>query len=108
MKVKKVYDMSRLRSRSYDVGRRIEFVCEPWKKLLKLDEFIINDALHHIYLKVYSQIDSETIDNFDSFFAMLKILNLKWRLDDRSMVINFLNVDEDEIETYLDANKYNL
>ena len=105
MKIRKVYEKL---DNIYELGKRIEIICQPWRKSLKLDEFIINDDLYHIYLKVYKQIDSETIDDFDSFFAMLKILNLKWNLNDRGMVINFSNVDEEQIEIYLDANKYNL
>lgn len=108
MRIRKVYEIYNFNFDTYDLGRRIELVFQPWRSSLILDEFIINDKLHHIYLKVYAQINSETIDDFNSFFSILKILNLKWNLNDRNMVINFSNVDEDQIEMYLDSNKYNL
>ena len=107
MRIRKIYE--NVMSEEWRIGKNIESICFRWKEKLNLQEFYISENKKSLTMKYYNELNDFTYSDFNEFVQTLMELKLEWKYTDgRNFVIYYNHADPDEIETYLDANKYNL
>jgi len=96
---------------TFDINLAINFIIDPWRDKLNIDDIIIHYETKLIYFDIYENINDETIDDFDIFFKTLNKYNLKWKFTNKtssSFRIDYENINKKLLNLEITANKYNI
>lgn len=93
-----------------DIADKIhKYVLLAFKEKLKLDEINnFNSVKYAIYIKVYTNLNSNHFDKFVEFFELLNKLGIKWSYTDRNISLFYQDIDLDELNLFIDQKNFNI
>lgn len=79
---------------------------KPFNEILKLE--IEEKYVHTLSIKIWNSLDNETCSDFINLFNTLNKFGLIWYIDNINLMIELDYFNNDEVQKYIDAKKYNL